>query len=319
MKEVAQFTPSGASHKAAFAFFLVLSALSSAACGPKQSAGLATEKPKGPLGLEDARRYVVDLVNRDRAEEGLPPVELDDTASEAAQRHSDDMAAHGFTAHLGTDGSVPEQRLSEAGVNDMGQENAACFFDGVSRPLDPNPVFKPELLEKIEHAFISEVPPNDGHRKNILRKVHNKLGVGLSKPLGIDDPCMAQEFIDDYGDYDELPKKAKVGQRIEVSGEVRPPMRFGAVGIARIDRAKPLSPQMLNGTGGYSFPKPGELYFPAGFKTPRPVEVDGARFSIEVALDQRRKPGRYEISIWGNQPEDGRALEMIGLWVIDVR
>lgn len=165
MIEVAQFTPSAASHKAAFAFFLVLSVLSTAACGPKQSAGLATEKPKGPLGLEDARRYVVDLVNRDRAEEGLPPVELDDTASDAAQRHSNDMAAHGFTAHLGTDGSVPEQRLSEAGVNDMGQENAACFFDGVARPLDPNPVFKPELLEKIEHAFISEVPPNDGHRK----------------------------------------------------------------------------------------------------------------------------------------------------------
>ena len=148
MTEVAQFTPSGASHKAAFAFFLVLSVLSTA-CGPKQSAGLAMEKPKGPLGLEDARRYVVDLVNRDRAEEGLPPVELDDTASDAAQRHSNDMAAHGFTAHLGTDGSVPEQRLSEAGVNDMGQENAACFFDGVARPLDPNPVFKPELLEKI--------------------------------------------------------------------------------------------------------------------------------------------------------------------------
>jgi uncharacterized protein YkwD len=319
MIEVAQFTPSGAWHKAAVVASFLLSVLTATGCGPRPAAGLGTEKPKGPLSLEEARRYVLDLVNRDRAEEGLLPVELDDAASRAAQRHSDDMAAHGFTAHLGTDGSVPEERLSDAGANDMGQENAACFFDGVARELDPNPLFLPELLEKIEYAFISEVPPNDGHRKNILRKVHNKLGVGLSKPLGIDEPCMAQEFIDDYGDYGELPKQAKLGQRVVVSGEVRPPMRFGAVGIARIEPAKPLSPATLNGTGGYTFPKPSELYFPAGFKTPKPVKVDGTRFSIEVTLDQRRKPGRYEISIWGNQPEDGNALEMIGLSVIDVR
>lgn len=318
MTEVAQFTPSAASHKLGSAFCFLLSVLL-VACGPRTAPSVSVEKPEGPLDLEQARRYVLELVNRDRANEGLPPVELDEAASRAAQRHAEDMAAHGFTAHLGSDGSVPEQRLSEAGVNDMGQENAACFFDGVERGLDPNPLFKPELLEKIEYAFISEVPPNDGHRKNILRKVHNKLGVGLAKPLGIDEPCMAQEFIDDYGDYAELPKRARLGQRVKVAGEVKPPMRFGAVGIARIEPARPMAPEVLNGTGGYTLPKPTELYFPAGFKTPRPVHVDGPRFSIEVTLDQGKKPGRYEVSIWGNQPEDGNALEMIGLWVIDVR
>ena len=48
----------------------------------------------------------------------------------------------------------------------MVQENAACFFDATGRELDPDPVFLPEELEKIELAFISELPPNDGHKRN---------------------------------------------------------------------------------------------------------------------------------------------------------
>src|ERR1700675_435129 len=71
--------------------------------------------PKGPMDVEQARRYVLSLVNRDRAANGLPPVVLDDTASRAGQRHADDMARSGYTAHWGTDGSVPEERYSDAG------------------------------------------------------------------------------------------------------------------------------------------------------------------------------------------------------------
>ncbi len=298
---------------------LVLALLGTFGCGPRGRASAGVQRPAGPLSLEDARRYVLDLVNRDRADEGLPPVELDETATRGAQRHADDMASHGFTAHWGTDGSVQEQRYSESGGEDNVQENVGCFADGVARKLDPSPMFAPAELEKIEHGFISEKPPHDGHRRNILREVHNKLGVGLAKPVGIDIPCMAQEFVDDYGEYESLPKKARVGQKIKVEGEVRPPMRFGGVGIARIDAAEPMSPAELNQTNGYSMPTPFINYFPAGFKTPKPVAVDGNHFSIEVPLDERKRPGRYEVVIWGNRPEDGKELQIIGVRVIHVR
>ncbi|HVJ16058.1 MAG TPA: CAP domain-containing protein [Polyangiaceae bacterium] len=298
------------------AVFVTISLFS---CGPRKGAGPAGPRPKGPLALDEARLYVLELINRDRAEEGLEPVELDDTATEAGQRHSDDMAHHGFTAHLGTDGSVPEQRYSEAGGTDMAQENAACFFDAVERPLDPEPMFLPEELEKIEYAFISEVPPNDGHRRNILKAIHNKVGIGLSKPKDVKEVCMAQEFVDDYGDYGKLPKKAKVGQVIEVEGELREPMHFGGVGLARIDHAKPITPEALNGTGGYTFPSPFVVYFPAGYKTPKPVEVDGKRFRIEIPLTDKGRPGRYEVNILAAPDAKAKAFEPIAITTIDVR
>jgi hypothetical protein len=60
------------------------------------------------------------------------------------------------------------------------------------------------------------------------------------------------------------------------------------------------------------------LYFPAGFKTPRPVKVDGNRFEIDVQLDDRQRKGRYEISVWGNYPGSGKELVMISLRTITV-
>jgi uncharacterized protein YkwD len=275
------------------------------------------ERPSGPIGLEQARQYVLGLVNRDRAEHGLPPVERDEVAELAGQRHVEDMTRHGFTAHWGSDGSVPEQRYTEAGGVHFVQENAACFFDGQVRELAAEPRFDPASLEKIEAAFMAEVPPNDGHRQNILKPVHQRLGIGLAMPLGVDQPCMAQEFVDAWGEYDELPRKARVGDAITVSGEIRAPVEFGGVGIGRIDPAAPLGPEHLNSTSVYRVPEPYVLYFPAGFKTPKPVSVKGNSFTIDVALSDGGKSGRYGVSVWGKYPGD-KALVMVSLRTIVV-
>src|SRR5687767_11294152 len=106
MSQAAQFTPKPGPHKPSRYIFRgaqvlcsVLVTISLFSCGPRKGAGPAGPRPTGPLPLEEARLYVLELINRDRAEEDLPPVELDDTANRAAQRHSDDMSQHGFTAH----------------------------------------------------------------------------------------------------------------------------------------------------------------------------------------------------------------------------
>jgi uncharacterized protein YkwD len=271
----------------------------------------------GPLALEQAREYVLALVNRDRAAEGLEPVRLDDVASDAGQRHADDMARHGFTAHWGTDGSVPEQRYTEAGGEDFVQENAACFFDEQPRTLDPEPRFDAEELRKIQHAFMSETPPNDGHRQNVLKPWHTHLGVGLAKPEGLRQVCLTQEFVDHHGEYEALPRSAEVGQAVRVAGRVKSPVEFGGVGIARIDPAEPLSTPQLNDTSAYPIPTPYVLFFPQGYQTPKPVELEGDEFSIEVELSDRGKPGRYQISVWGRYP-DQKELLMISLRTISV-
>lgn len=303
---------------------LVLTSLLGApGCHKEPGSGRVAEagpilRPSGRLTLRQAGEYVVRLVNHDRAAAGLGPVEWDDTAARSGQGHAEDMASHGYTAHWGTDGSVPEQRYTSAGGTHFVDENAACFFDGQARTLNPSPLFDAVDLEKIEGAFMSEVPPQDGHKRNILSASHRKLGVGLAKPKGVNQACMSQEFVDDYGSYAPLPSRAKVGDQVTVRGEITPPAKFAAVGVARIDPARPMTAEELGKTYTYLIPKPFILYSPPGYVTPKPVKTDGKSFSIDVPLFQDRKPGRYEISVWATLPGDPK-LKMVSLRVVDAR
>jgi len=266
---------------------------------------------------EEAQRFVLSLVNRDRADHDLPPVKWDDTAAKSGQRHADDMAAHGFTAHIGSDGSVPELRHTEAGGKGMVMENVGCFADGQDRALDADGKFLPEGLEKIEHAFMSEVPPMDGHKRNILTAWHTTFGVGLALTKGLAIPCMSQEFTDDYGEYDDLPAKASIGAKLKVKGKLRSPATIAGVGISRVDHLQPMKPSDLNKTGGYAIPKPYATYFPKGFQTPIPVEVDGNAFRIDLPLSDHGKPGLYEVSVWAKLPQT-KDLLMVSLRTIRV-
>ena len=290
------------------------------ACGPRSRRGSSEplQKPAGPLNLEQAREYVLALVNRDRADLDLDAVERDEAAERAGQRHAEDMAKQGYTAHWGSDGSVPEERYTEAGGDHFVQENAACFFDAKQRELDPNPSFVAAELEKVQIAFMSEKPPHDGHRQNIIKPVHNRFGVGLAKAVGLPNVCMSQEFVDAYGEYDSLPRDGHAGQKLRIEGEVHDPVDFGGIGIARIPPPKPMSGEQLNNTSTYRVPQPDVLYHPAGFQTPKPVTLEGRHFSIELGLENRG-PGRYEVSIWGKYPGAGDELVMISLRTIRVR
>lgn len=312
--------------------FAVAVGLGFAACGSASSTGSGASSgqrqaeavalpglpAKAPMNLEQARRYMLALVNRDRAEHGLAPVVMDDAANRAGQRHAEDMARVGYTAHWGSDGSVPEQRYSEAGGSDFVQENAGCIADGKQRKLDAAPRFEQAMLDRVERAFMDEKPPRDGHRRNILKARHTGFGVGVAKPSGIPIACLSQEFVDDYGDYAALPKSAGAGDLVTVSGDVKGPVTFGGVGIGRIEPAAPLTATYLNTTYTYAVPSPSDLYFPKGFVTKKPVEVNGKHFRIEVPLGKRAQPGRYEVSIWGKFPGSGQQLEMVSLRVIDV-
>jgi len=61
-------------------------------------------------------------------------------------------------------------------------ENASCFTDAKHRPVDSYARIDPDQIEHTESMFFNEVPPNDGHRKNILKPWHTKVGIGIAQP-----------------------------------------------------------------------------------------------------------------------------------------
>ncbi len=328
--------------------FVLLTAALVAACGPGRVEGRPLDAPDRPaaatperpaaatparagdgflgarrkLSVDEARRYMVELVNRDRASVGLGAVELDvGPPTAAGQAHAEDMASHGYLGHWGTDGSVPEQRLTESGGVDMVLENALCFVDERPRALDPSPLIDAGEVERAESMFWNEAPPNDGHRKNIMKPGHRKVGVGVAQPVAttteLPVPCFSQEFTDPWGTYAPVPRAAKVGQTLHVEGTIAAPATVGGVGLARAPSPRPLTVADANKRRSYPVPAPFQMYWPAGFKTPIPVAVRGGTFSIDVPLSDKGEPGLYEVSVWGKLPGSADFV-MLGLRTIHV-
>ena len=267
------------------------------------------------LDYAGAQKLMLSLINRDRAKAGLSPVVLDEAASKAGLRHAEDMTRRGFTGHIGTDGSVPEQRYTESGGVHFVRENAACLFDGKARKLDAAPRFDPAKLAALQKMFMDEVPPNDGHRQNVLTPVHNRVGIGLAQPEGVNQPCVAQEFVDSYGSYEALPKEAKPKAKLRILGTISAPFAFGGIGIGRAPLPTPKRVEEVSGARGYAIPAPERMYFGPGFKTPKPVFIEGRRFSIELELGSPR--GLYAVSIWARKGTG--KLFMVSMRTITVR
>ena len=267
------------------------------------ASAVVVPRPTKKLSVVEATRYMLALVNRDRATQGLAPVELDEGApTQAGQAHAEDMARLGYLGHWGSDGSVPEQRHTEAGGADMVLENALCFTDEAKRRLDAKPLIDPVQIERAESLFFDEVPPNDGHRKNILKAGHTKVGIGVAQPIStpteIAVPCFTQEFTDGYGTYAPLPRRAKVGTVIHVEGSMTGGARPSGVGVARVVRPAQIAASELNKRRSYPVPKPFQMYWGPGFVTPVPVKLDGPKLAVDVTLSDRAQPGLYEVSVW---------------------
>ncbi len=103
---------------------------------------------------------VVDLVNQERQNAGCPPVTMDDRLRAAAQGHSEDMALNDFFSHIGSDGSLPWDRITAQGYDfSTAGENIAA---GYTSP------------QEVMNAWMN----SPGHRANILDCDFTDIGVG---------------------------------------------------------------------------------------------------------------------------------------------
>jgi uncharacterized protein YkwD len=80
----------------------------------KQSTPIATPIPPDDVENEQS---IANQLNQQRNSNGLPSLSLVSELTQAARRHSRNMADHNFTSHTGSDGSNGGQRMEEAGYD----------------------------------------------------------------------------------------------------------------------------------------------------------------------------------------------------------
>jgi len=116
-----------------------------------------------PAGCDDTPvQQIVELINLERANEGLPPLAVDVRLAAAAQAHSEDMAATATMSHTGSTGSSPADRVTAAGYpyTALGENVAAG---------------QPTAEDAVDDWMNSP-----GHRAAILNTAFEHLGVGLA-------------------------------------------------------------------------------------------------------------------------------------------
>jgi hypothetical protein len=244
------------------------------------------------------------LLNRDRATQGLGPLQFDAQASVPAQAHAEEMVAYGYGAHWDIAGKKPVQRINEAGIPDYVVENVYVEWSGSTQPpVEPPlaaPTFTTEELDKMEGAFFNETAPNDGHRRNILNLQRTHVGIGLSR--SVHTISCDQELISRYGSITKLPLVAGGGATVHLSGEVPTGYHLYAVGVGWEPAPHPMTREELLQTASYSTPTPYVSYYPPPYQSAIPITVSGQSFSLDVPLSNPAAPdgglGNYYVYVW---------------------
>ncbi len=108
----------------------------------------------------DFESEVIDLVNVERAAQGLHPLSYDAHLAAAARAHSEDMGMQGYFSHTSIDGRTVPDRITAAGYsyNTYGENIAAGY--------------------QTPEAVIAGWMASSGHRANILNSNFCDIGVG---------------------------------------------------------------------------------------------------------------------------------------------
>jgi uncharacterized protein YkwD len=144
--------------------------------GHKPWPGLRTD----PVSLRTLERRTFDMVNQERARQGLNRLVWNDGIAAFARRHSDDMSAKAYFSHVSLSGDRVADRADRYGITDWGSigENIATMR-GFSDPAT--------------HA-ITLWMNSSGHRRNMLRSNWDEGGLGVSV-TGAGEFYFTQVFI----------------------------------------------------------------------------------------------------------------------------
>jgi uncharacterized protein YkwD len=159
-----------------------LAAAQGTGCSFTRSAASAEPEP-------NVRTALRCLVNATRQQHGLRAVGSSAQLNAAADRHSADMVARGYFAHVTPEGRSVTDRVRATGYFG-GSGDWALGEDigwGTGSASTPDSIF---------HAFMNSPP----HRRVILSRDFHELGVGVSGGVPVAGQGAGATFVLDFGD-----------------------------------------------------------------------------------------------------------------------
>ncbi|SHH62001.1 DUF4214 domain-containing protein [Marivita hallyeonensis] len=120
----------------------------------------------------DLERYMLDLVNEERASRGLNALVLDKTLNASADAHSLWMLDNNVFSHTGVGNSTPTARMEDAGFDFSGSWRTAENIAAQSERGEPG------LFDDVYDLHLA-LMNSPGHRENILMPDLEVVGIGI--------------------------------------------------------------------------------------------------------------------------------------------
>jgi uncharacterized protein YkwD len=246
------------------------------------------------------REEMVRIINRDRKQFGMQPVQLDYRISDFADAYCRAQIRNGTTGHFTIDGQSPYMRYSFAGGSDAVSENAAAW----SAPYHFNERSVYQMMRNSEETMMLEVAPHDGHRRTILDPYATHVGIGLAWDGG--EFRMTQEFVRRYVDFTRaIPRSTAIGERVLCTGRPRDGYSVQAITVHHEPAPQPIAAGVANLIESYALPEKRHEYVPR--LDANQEYSDGRRGDFSIGKD-----GRFAFAV---PFTDGGGVYTVVVWV----
>ena len=141
---------------------------------PSALSALSSQRPV-PIswGSQDAaaEQAALAMINQSRRDNGVAPLVMDNALRGVARADAKDMAVRHFFGHTNPDGLQPWDSVRAAGISYSSMAENVGWSQGYSTPTDG--------VRSNHQTMMAEVPPDDGHRVNILNPRLQRIGIGV--------------------------------------------------------------------------------------------------------------------------------------------
>ena len=174
-------------------------------------------------------------------------------------------------------------------------------------------------MMKSGHAtFMAEKSPYDGHKKNILNKSHNFVGIGYY--LSGKQFRYYEEFIDRNFEFENIPSEVRIDEPFNITVKTNGENYLYYLVVYREDFPKPMTPAQISKIGSYEDFSDEEYLrmaawdlaaFRSGsvYKIPLKFSKKGLYY-IQIFSDKKEITGPSSVTTTGKTPYSGIVIKV---------
>lgn len=243
----------------------------------------------------------LDIINSSRKKYKAGPVKLDILASRVANKMCRDAVEKNFVGHWNIAGEKPYHRYAFAGGYDHVSENAFGEWSSDNYIVSASNISS--MMKSGHGTFMAEKAPNDGHKKTIIDKSHNYVGIGFY--LSGNQFRYYEEFIDRYFEFEDIPEEVKVDEQCSITVKTKGEDYLYYLVVYREKYPQAMTPDQIKKKRSYEdYTNEEYLKMPAwdlaGYKS-------GTSYKIPLRFS---KEGLYYIHIYSDKKEITKPLSL---------